>query len=47
MNAIIGNDVKTGEWIDTYGGGSTPAGQTCVYHWFWSRCIVGDTRSLR
>ncbi len=38
--------VETGEWIDTYGGGSEASGQTCANHWFWSECIVGDTRAL-
>ena len=37
--------VETGSWVDVYDGGSSAQTQKCASHWWYSSCIVGDTRS--
>jgi len=45
VKAIV-DEKRTGEWKEVYDGSSTVQYQECVYHWFWSECVVGDTKSL-
>lgn len=45
INNAKASKLDTGKWIAVYNGGDTPTHWVCVYSWYCSYCIEGDTRT--
>lgn len=45
INVVEAESKSTGKWVAVYDGGSSPSYWECVYSFWFSECIVGDTRT--